>query len=312
MKTDQRQFTLGQILHGYALATSARHLSSNTIEGYQRTFDKFTLFIAPETPFDLITRENIETFISGIENVTNSTLLHHYTALAALWTWAIRERLVSNHVVHSVTPPKPEQREIIPFTEAEFKLLVSVVSRSKSYERAGKRKSDHSLGSADRNRAILLMLLDTGLRASELCKLKLYQVDHRNSRIQVLGKGALERSVLFSPRTGQALWRYLSSRPNAAKEDPVFVTSLGRSLDRGQLANLVETIGHRAGVPNVHPHRFRHTFAIQYLRNGGDPYTLQKLLGHSTLDMVRKYLALAQIDLDKAHKRASPVDNWVL
>jgi len=74
----------------------------------------------------------------------------------------------------------------------------------------------------------------------------------------------------------------------------------------------LQAIGNRAGVRNVHPHRFRHTFAISFLRNGGNGYTLQMILGHTTMEMVRKYLNLAQADLESAHRLASPVANWRL
>lgn len=85
-----------------------------------------------------------------------------------------------------------------------------------------------------------------------------------------------------------------------------------RPFNRHRLLDLLQTIGARAAITDLTVHRFRHTCAIEYLRNGGDPYTLQRLLGHSTLDMVKRYLAIVQTDIEKAHRRASPVDNWAL
>ena len=308
----KHSLTFYQVMVGYILAIEARHLSPHTIEDYKNTFKKFMPFIGKDTPFEEITSKKVEEFLATFKDVTNTTLLHYYAALAAMWSWAVKEEIVPRNIVHILTPPKPEQREILPFTEAEFKALLAVAARSKAYERPGKRKSDHATIHPERMRAILLMLLDTGLRVSELTNLKLFQVDHRNQRVQVMGKGALERSVPYSPRTAQALWRYLTTRSKAEPSEPLFTTYNNRKIDSTQLAKSLKVLGEKASVQNVHPHRFRHTFAIQYLRNGGDPYTLQKLLGHSTLDMVKRYLALAQIDIDKAHKRASPVDNWAL
>ena len=71
-------------------------------------------------------------------------------------------------------------------------------------------------------------------------------------------------------------------------------------------------MGAKAGVQNCHPHRFRHTFAVNFLRNGGNAFELQMALGHMTLQMAQTYLALAQADLDAAHRKASPVENWRL
>ena len=165
----------------------------------------------------------------------------------------------------------------------------------------------------ERNRAIILLLLDTGIRASELCDLRIHHADLRNYLVHVEnGKGDKGRTIPFSPRTGQAIWKYLALRKDDSAGDPLFVTSSGRPIDRTHLLKTIVTIAKRAGVENADIHRWRHTMAIEYLRNVKDPYGLQMILGHTTMDMVRTYLSIAEADLVRNHKIGSPVDHWKL
>jgi len=309
---DKKQITLSQALDGYFIAARARRLSPHTLQDYDYTFRRFEAFLKDDPPLTSITVAEIRGFLNSMTGISNKTLLNYHTGLSALWTWATREGLVERNIVRDAIPPKPEQREIVPFTKTDVKAMLSACDRSQAYVRPGKRKCDHERPTALRDKAIVILLVDTGIRASELCNLRIEDLDQRNHNITVMGKGSKERVIPISSRTSQFLWRYLAMRDKTRPRDPLFVTNTGRPLDRNNLSRLVRLMGERAGVRGAHPHRFRHTFAITFLRNGGNVFALQKLLGHSTMDMVKRYLALAQVDLENAHREASPVSNWLL
>ena len=302
---------LSKAIAGYLLAAEARHLSSNTLRDYCTTFHKFQVFLPEDLPMSKISTHYIEAFLGSL-TVSKKTVLNYHIGLSALWAWAASEDLVSANILHKVERSKPEKRAVVPFSEADIRTMLSVINTTKPYTRPGKRESTHSIPNADRNRAIILLLLDTGIRSSELCGLRINHADLKNRRIRVMGKGGKERSIPFCARTGQAIWKYLAAHKNETVNSYLFMTSEGGSMDPDRMLKLLYGIGSRAGVENVHPHRFRHTFAISFLRNGGDPWSLQMMLGHSTMEMVKTYLSIAQADLDNSHKLASPVDNWRL
>lgn len=211
---------------------------------------------------------------------------------------------------------EPDIREgdiaIVPYTEADIKSMLSNTNQSKPYTLPGKRQAKNNLPEGQRLKTTIILLLDTGIRASEFCNLKHRDVDLRNLNIIVMGKGRKERQIPISSRTAQAIWSYFHTRPEMHVNSPAFTTANGTKISRDNLLKSIYRLGNRAGVQDPNLHRFRHTFAINFLRNGGDIYTLQRILGHSTLDMVQRYLAIAQVDIQAAHRRASPVMNWGL
>lgn len=305
--------TLTQAIAGYEIAAHARRLSEETLTHYAHTHRALLAFLQGDPPLASIDPATIRAFLASFPSLSAKSVRNHHTGLAALWTWALHEGLVQHHVIHDVTAPAYPHREIIPYSQDDIRAMLRACERSRPYTRPGKRACDNARPSALRDRAIILLLLDTGMRASELCDLRMLTCDLKNARVTVTGKGRRERTVPLSPRTCQALWRYLAGRDDRDSPlTPLFVSHASLPFTRDVLHKLILRIGLRAGLQGVNLHRFRHTCAIQCLRGGMSVFALQRLLGHSTLDMVRRYLALADADVERAHRDASPVTSWCL
>jgi site-specific recombinase XerD len=156
----------------------------------------------------------------------------------------------------------------------------------------------------------MLLLLDTGARVSEIANLKFKDVDFNNGCLHVLGKGNKERIIPFGRRVAKILLRYrVKHRPEPMCTDRFFLISDGRPMTVNRIEHLVRQYGSKAGIERCYCHKFRHTFAVTYLRNGGDVFSLQKILGHSSLEIVKLYVNLADKDVKECHKKFSPADN---
>jgi len=308
------KITFSQAVEGFTLAAHARRLSKRTIADYSNTFRKLQKHLGADAPIGEITVAQVRGFLAAQRHLSKKTVRNYHTGLSALWTWAADEGLVGSNVIHEIKPPRPEKRAVEPYSEQDVRAMLQAVELSQVRCRNGHRPSRTRLATATRNKAIVLLLLDTGIRAQELCSARVGDLDLRNRQLKVMGKGAKERIVRISAGTAQAVWRYLATREEEDKVAgrPLFIDKGGRRIGRDDLYHTIRRLGDRAGVLMANVHRFRHTFAIEFLRNKGNPWALQMALGHSSMDMVRRYLALAEADMEAAHRVASPVANWNL
>jgi site-specific recombinase XerD len=154
-----------------------------------------------------------------------------------------------------------------------------------------------------RDHSIVCTLLDTGLRAVELVRLKPEDVSIKTGQVKVYhGKGGKSRTTIMGKRSKEALWRWMTICP----ESPyLYCTSTGRRMLESHLYLTIKRIGDKVSI-RAYPHRFRHTFATQYLKLGGDPYSLQYLLGHEDMTITKMYVKLAAQDVKDLYR--SPLD----
>lgn len=212
-------------------------------------------------------------------------------------SWAFREELLpTNPAARLKLPTLPVRRLPAAGPDATRRLL------------AAARRGDRPL----RDAALVLVLFDTGVRLSELAALRTQDVLAARGVLRVVGKGDRERAVPFGARVAGVLAQYQrrERRPLSPADTVLWIGRGGEPITSFGISQRLAKLAADAGLERaeVAPHAFRRGFAAQFLRNGGNVFELQQILGHSSLEMTRRYVAYLDEDLKAAHVRFSPGD----
>lgn len=210
----------------------------------------------------------------------------------AFGKWLVEEEYVEKHPFSRVILPRREDKGKEVFTPAEVERLLA--------------ECDPATWLGRRDYAIVLTLYSTGLRASELLGLEVGDLDRPQQLLTVRrGKGGRFRRVPLSRPVERALDRYLA-HPKRPQSTRLFTVVGSRAMTLDALEMLMKRLSARTGI-HANPHKFRHSCAVQYLRNGGRVEVLRTMLGHSKLEMTLHYARIAGVDIVEAHDYADPV-----
>lgn len=298
-----KRLRLSRAVEDFLIAVEADGLSPKTIEDYRRSLRSLIAFLG-DPPLRRISTEDLVRFLADFRRTRGAkTAYNAWAAVRSFWRY-LEGRGFENPARALRAPRYPRPVIQVP-TPADIRRVLEACDMT-APSRGRRRSFRMRRPTALRDRALVMLLADTGLRIGEAAALRVEDVDLSSGRIRVQrGKGGKGRVVFASPPVLEALRAYWASR-SAGPEDPAFADLNGRGLSADALKRLIRRLGRRAGV-RIHAHALRHFFATQYLRNGGDPLTLKRLLGHSTLAMVERYVQLVDDDLREAHRRASPI-----
>jgi len=297
---------LSDVVADYLEALRAAGRSPRTIEWYRIFLLEFIRFAgragAPAKLADLApptVRRWVVALKSRSPEPAPASLAGRVRTLKAFGTWAAGEYDFEPHPLRGLKVPKVPDVLVRSLRDADILQLIAAIHAHSRFP--------------DRDLAVLLLMLDTGLRVSEAAGLEIRDVDFEAGRCRVTGKGSKERIVPIGRRARKAIRRYLVASGRFGQLDaPLFGRQGGGPLSVVGLQHLVQrVVGQSSLSVRCSPHVLRHTFARGFLTNGGDVFSLQRILGHSptSLEVTRRYVELLDDDLRETHRRASPVDH---
>lgn len=289
-------FSLSDAFDMFMLDIQSRHLTVNTEKFYQSTLSPFIAWCKKQGMASLrdVTHIHLRTFLKELaDRQLSSHTQHKYArAIKTFFLFCVSDELLEKSPSDKMRMPKLEQKVLKSFTQAEIKSILKACI-------------------SERDAAICLALLDSGARASELCALDVQDIDLKTGAVTIrLGKGQKGRTTYIGAKARKQLMRYLLLRGKPQGGEPLFLSELTKKrLTVYGLTLVMRRLKQRSGVPEVTSHAFRRTFALEFLRGGGNIYVLAKLMGHASIDVLKRYLAITQDDLKGQHDRYAPGDN---
>jgi len=300
---DMAHLELEKLILHFEQSNKAEGKSSKTVVWYTEMLDSFTKFLLLTGQAAVLANFNatiVREFIIHEQGrgLSPFTIQAKVRALKVLSSWLYSEGYTGDNLLSHIKLPKAPSKMIQPLTEEEINRLLN------------SQNALTAIGS--RNTAILVILLDCGLRSSELCNILFADAHIEDGYLKVLGKGNKERVVPIGLLAQKILWRYVfhfRPEPLGETNEYLFLSLDGKHLGPNSIKLLLKRWGKRAGVLRLHAHLCRHTYATSFLNQRcGDVFRLQQILGHSTLEMVRRYVHFSSTqDMIKGHV-SSPLD----
>ena len=218
---------------------------------------------------------------------TESLRFHYYRGLKRFFSWLETEGNIEHNPLDGMVFKPPKEPPIEPYQPEHRDKFFAVLDHDWKVAKTPRQKM-----LAARDKAIVCLFLESGLRLQELADLCIRDVDLNEQRAVVrFGKMGKSRLSGFGPQTKKALWRYLSLRPVQVNGDKLWVTEEGRPLTSRGVQEIFRRLKRDAGLEHITGlvHRCRHTFATTILEHTGDLKACQTLLGHSTMRMTLRY-----------------------
>jgi len=287
-------------MDGFILDRKTMQVSKNTINFYQVEFRRFIAYCEQigVDKLEIITPSILRSYLIHLEDTGRNPggINAGYRAIKTLFNWYEEEvePVDWKNPIRKIKTPRLDVQPIEPVGLDDVEKLIRICN-------------DGSVLSL-RDKAIFMFLLDTGLRAFELCAMDIEDLDLTIGQVIIRkGKGGKPRMVWFGKKTRKAIRSYLRERSD--KCQAVWITNNETRLTYWGLNQMLKRRSVEAGIDKPGLHDFRRAFALNCLRGGMDVYSLQKLMGHTDLQVLRRYLAQTDNDVREAHAKAGPVDD---
>ena len=302
---------LDKLVQRFEVHNKSDGKSERTVEWYNEVLGLFLDWFKAEgmsTFLDDVGEDEVRLFVLHLQtrnglwgDASSHTVNNRVRALRAFFNWVYRQGYTEFHKLENLRPSKVREKQIEILSDEEMERIFSSIN------------PNTVLGA--RNTAIFSLMLDTGLRLAEVVTLKYRDVHLDDGYVKVLGKGDKERMISFGTTCHKALANYACDYRFENEDrgaDTFFLCIDGSSMTSDGLRSLTERLSRSAHIPRLHPHLMRHTYATRFLMNGGDVFLLQQNLGHSSLEMVRRYLHIASRVVAQISQDFSPLDRvWV-